>query len=863
MVVCRRSLRAVVACAVVFAGALTSLTSPASAADVAPGAIPHVPVTGIPCYESDGPRVSVFYLYADGQPDDLADRLPVILDAAAQVDAVFQASAARTGGVRHVRFRTSGCSLVVKSLAVASPDVTANLALLKQSGLLPSGDTGLAFVSPTLGAFAGDATRPVDDRGGAVNLSNSGGQLAAVGYSFWGSVEGATSMLARSLGAVQAGAPHASAGGGCTDGPDPLCYDDLTIPGPVTQACGPAGRYLLDCGHDDYFSTAPVPGSWLASQWNVADSVFLTSEQPPQTQPVEALSVVVDGIPADGRVGPQTPLTVRVTNSHPLDRAALVSDRSPGVQPLAVSGSTATGSLRGLTSAGQGILFALATDRLGRERLSPVISVRYVGGAVLAIGSPSASLHGVVPYTVHLDLSGDQQAATRLLVARSGVQGEQAVVLADRAITSGTTEYTGTIDTTVLPDGIGQQLVLVLLDAAGNAIPGSQTALRRSVTNKRPSLALDVAPDAVLPSPTTLTATVGGPVTSVRYLQTTSDCASGRVLGEATAAPYAVSYEPAVDWKGPEHEWALCATAVLADGTSTTVGPVPVSTTQPDSVELRVEPGTRLTVGLNRLPVVVRDRSHRRLRAVQLFEGATVFGKPGHLVLSQAVSEGALPATVDLLVPPGAIGRTELYVRAVFADGAGEYIRSAAVSVEGVVGPAPAMRLSASTIAAGGRVLVSGTAPAGAQLRLYGVSRPSTTYTLLRYGAVPADGRFSAMLSPRTNMRIYAEIVGGGKTAALPLEVRSAVSFGVTRTGAMVYKFAGSVRPARANMTVTVARRTATGAVALVRTRTAADGAWSVAFRFPVRGTFDLIAVASADAINAQGVSMMRRLAVS
>jgi hypothetical protein len=55
---------------------------------------------------------------------------------------------------------------------------------------------------------------------------------------------------------------------------------------------------------------------------------------------------------------------------------------------------------------------------------------------------------------------------------------------------------------------------------------------------------------------------------------------------------------------------------------------------------------------------------------------------------------------------------------------------------------------------------------------------------------------------------------------------------------------------------------TTAGAGAIVRTRTGADGRGRVSFRFPVSGSFDLVAVASADAINAQGISVVRRTSV-
>ena len=49
---------------------------------------------------------------------------------------------------------------------------------------------------------------------------------------------------------------------------------------PLTYPCAKSYERLLDCNHDDYFSTSPSPDSWLGQHWNVADSSFLTSEGP-------------------------------------------------------------------------------------------------------------------------------------------------------------------------------------------------------------------------------------------------------------------------------------------------------------------------------------------------------------------------------------------------------------------------------------------------------------------------------------------------------------------------------------------------------------------------------------------------------
>ena len=54
-----------------------------------------------------------------------------------------------------------------------------------------------------------------------------------------------------------------------------MCYDD-TSGIPLRFECPDySHNERLDCNHDDYFSTSPKAGSYLATHWNVANSDWL------------------------------------------------------------------------------------------------------------------------------------------------------------------------------------------------------------------------------------------------------------------------------------------------------------------------------------------------------------------------------------------------------------------------------------------------------------------------------------------------------------------------------------------------------------------------------------------------------------
>lgn len=112
--------------------------------------------------------------------------------------------------------------------------------------------------------YCGLAWTANDDSPGAGNLNNLG-SLAMIGRHCLDPYYVAHEIM-HSFGAVQLSAPHSDAA---------FHTSELDLMGhPLMNRC-PSAHDLIDCGYDDYWSLAPAPGSYLATHWNTADSVFL------------------------------------------------------------------------------------------------------------------------------------------------------------------------------------------------------------------------------------------------------------------------------------------------------------------------------------------------------------------------------------------------------------------------------------------------------------------------------------------------------------------------------------------------------------------------------------------------------------
>jgi hypothetical protein len=244
-----------------------------------PGAAPAAG-TEVPC-DGDGTsgnRVQVLYVYS-GQ-NRIDEYLESFRTWSAGINTIYSASAKETGGERSVRFVTEKvggkCRPTITAVEVSGSaigDFGASIDALAAAGFDGKDRKYVMWADVNnycgIGGFAGDNTK------GAENRSNFGPSYGRSDNGCW-SPSVAAHELGHNLGAVSNSAPNTSRGGHCVDEYDLMCYsDDPYYPEMVIKCNDRAADEILDCNHDDYYSTDPKPGSFLDKNFNVADNVFL------------------------------------------------------------------------------------------------------------------------------------------------------------------------------------------------------------------------------------------------------------------------------------------------------------------------------------------------------------------------------------------------------------------------------------------------------------------------------------------------------------------------------------------------------------------------------------------------------------
>jgi hypothetical protein len=215
---------------------------------------------------------------------DVTDRFASYVNSfrqwAADADKIYRNSAAETAGERHVRFVTDS-SCVPSVLDVTLQDATGDdtfgntTTQLANLGYNRSDRKYMLFVDANV--YCGIGNIKGDDQPGAANVNNSGPSYGRTDSGCWGGATPAHELM-HNLGGVQLSAPHSSGGWHCTDEYDRMCYSDSPNYPAMNYVCtDPAHDMMFDCNHDDYYSTNPPGGSYLATHWNSANNQFLVA----------------------------------------------------------------------------------------------------------------------------------------------------------------------------------------------------------------------------------------------------------------------------------------------------------------------------------------------------------------------------------------------------------------------------------------------------------------------------------------------------------------------------------------------------------------------------------------------------------
>ncbi len=265
----------------------------------------------------------VLYAHFTDGPDNYSTAKPEIQAIIERIDSLLDQESQASGGP-HADYKVlcdSGGDTRVDSLAVpTSYDEAPSYQSIVNAAVAAGFDDGRAdytifvdsdpFWPNFIGACGLGSLRP-DETPSSHNLNdNSSGAGSGYAEIFGGCWTNNTPMheVGHTEGAVQNGAPYATgidafgAGGHCWDADltyDVMCYSPDG--GPNHQEGTEANCTDLlhfDCGHDTYFDSAPEPGEWLASHWNLGSCAnqFMDFGCPPDTTAPQ--TTITQGPPA-------------------------------------------------------------------------------------------------------------------------------------------------------------------------------------------------------------------------------------------------------------------------------------------------------------------------------------------------------------------------------------------------------------------------------------------------------------------------------------------------------------------------------------------------------------------------------------
>lgn len=240
------------------------------------------PLPGVPCYdEHPGPRVRVLVTRPDeDRPPTAAERADAARFAA-ETDRRVAVSADDRGGTRHIRFDTEpadgGCRLRLGTVVVSDgASFSSTVRAARHAGVLEKGGVAFLLSDYAHPEFCGSGhtsrTTPYTD---PVNGPGANSDMLSIAYAgCWGGDTGAHELM-HNAGAVQRDAPDSDGEGHCTVRGDLMCRGYWSQNAPAH-----CEGEQIDCLGDMYFNPTPAAGSYLAANWNNADSPLLAPTRP-------------------------------------------------------------------------------------------------------------------------------------------------------------------------------------------------------------------------------------------------------------------------------------------------------------------------------------------------------------------------------------------------------------------------------------------------------------------------------------------------------------------------------------------------------------------------------------------------------
>lgn len=225
-------------------------------------------------------RTQVLYVRASDAQDNSPIIAPVLRKHLLGVDEIYNQSAQLTGGQRHIRWQLNqACQIDVQHVVIspaADDDFGATINAVAAQGFNRDDRKYLMFVEARY--YCGIATVQHDTQPSSANLNNHSVAYARIDAGCWNARVVAHEHM-HMIGGVQPSAPHTTKSWHCTDEWDIMCYSDAPSYPDLEIACPEHSiRDIFDCGNDDYFHTNPAADNYLASNWNSANSLFLSQK---------------------------------------------------------------------------------------------------------------------------------------------------------------------------------------------------------------------------------------------------------------------------------------------------------------------------------------------------------------------------------------------------------------------------------------------------------------------------------------------------------------------------------------------------------------------------------------------------------